>query len=338
MANRKNASAQFVEGNSAVRPSRDLILRLYRTMAEIREFELKARELFRSGQMPGFIHLYIGEEAVATGVIAHLKKDDYVTSTHRGHGHALAKGISARAAMAELMGKEGGCCGGRGGTMHLYEPSVGFLGTNGVVPPGIPIAAGAALSAKLRKSGQVAICFFGDGAVNNGSFHEGLNMAVAWDLPVVYVCENNLYATEMPFQKATKNTSVASRAAAYNMPGVEVDGNDVLAVYEKAGEAIDRARRGQGPTLIECLTYRWFGHHEGDPGTSYRSKEEVEAWRKRDPIKKLREDALAGNWCESRDLEQIEKEIKQVMEEAAQFALASPQPREETALDHVLCD
>jgi len=318
-----------------VRPSRELVLTLYRTMVEIREFELKARELFRSGKMPGFIHLYIGEEAVASGVIAHLKKDDYVTSTHRGHGHALAKGISAREAMAELMGKEGGCCGGRGGTMHLYGPSVGFLGTNGVVPPGIPIAAGAALSAKLRKSGQVAVSFFGDGAVNNGAFHEGLNMAAVWELPVVYVCENNLYATEMPFHNATKNISVASRAAAYNMPGVEVDGNDVLAVYEKSGEALGRARRGEGPTLIECLTYRWFGHHEGDPGTSYRSKEEVEAWRKRDPIKRLREDALAARWCELKELEKIEKEVKLLMEEAVQFALDSPQPRTGTALDHV---
>ncbi|HUZ47927.1 MAG TPA: thiamine pyrophosphate-dependent dehydrogenase E1 component subunit alpha [Terriglobia bacterium] len=338
MTKTKRGAVQSIQEKNAERPSKDLILSLYRTMVEIREFELKARELFRSGKMPGFIHLYIGEEAVASGVIAHLKKDDYVTSTHRGHGHALAKGISAREAMAELMGKEGGCCGGRGGSMHLYEPAVGFLGTNGVVPPGIPIAAGAALSAKLRKSGQVTVCFFGDGAVNNASFHEGLNMAAAWELPVVYVCENNLYATEMPFQKATKNISVASRAAAYSMPGEQVDGNNVLAVYERAGKAIDRARRGEGPTLIECLTYRWFGHHEGDPGTSYRSKEEIEAWKERDPIKKLREETLASQWCEVTDLEKIEKEIQQLIEEAAQFSLDSPQPGVGTVLDHVFCN
>ncbi len=338
MTKRKKGSVQSVQEKNTERPSKALILSLYRTMVEIREFEIKARELFRSGKMPGFIHLYIGEEAVASGVIAHLKEDDYVTSTHRGHGHALAKGISAREAMAELMGKEGGCCGGRGGTMHIYEPSVGFLGTNGVVPPGIPIAAGAALSAKLRKSGQVTVCFFGDGAVNNASFHEGLNMAAAWDLPVIYVCENNLYATETPFKKATKNISVASRAAAYSMPGEQVDGNDVLAVYERAGKAIDRARRGEGPTLIECLTYRWFGHHEGDPGTSYRSKEEIEAWKERDPIKKLREEAIASQWCKATDLEKIEKEIQQSIEEAAQFSLDSPQPGVGTALDHVFCD
>lgn len=316
--------------------SKTLALSLYRTMVELREFELKAYELFRNGKMPGFIHLYVGEEAVATGVIAHLKKDDYVTSTHRGHGHAVAKGISPRAAMAELLGVVGGCCGGRGGSMHLYEPAVGFLGTNGVVAPGIPMAAGAALSAKLRNSGQVAVCFFGDGAVNNGAFHEGLNLAATWDLPVVYVCENNMYATEMPFSKATKNIHVASRAAAYNMPGVEVDGHDVMAVYAKAGEAIERARGGGGPTLIECLTYRFFGHHVGDPGTSYRSKEEIASWKARDPIVKLRAQALELKVAEERDFEAIDKEVRAVIDDAAAFALSSPQPAVETALDYVL--
>src|ERR1700733_7233911 len=190
---------------------RDLITSLYRNMVLIREFELKAREVFRTGRMPGFIHVYVGEEAVATGVCAQLRHDDYVASTHRGHGHALAKGISARSAMAELMGAVDGCSGGRGGTMHLYEPSVGFLGSNGVVPPGILIGAGAALSAKVRGSDQVSVAFFGDGAVNNGAFHEGLNLAATWNLPVVFVCENNGYATEMPFARSTKNTSVVSR-------------------------------------------------------------------------------------------------------------------------------
>jgi pyruvate dehydrogenase E1 component alpha subunit len=307
-------------------------------MMELREFELKAYEIFRSGRMPGFIHLYVGEEAVATGVIAHLKKDDYVTSTHRGHGHAVAKGISARGAMAELMGTVGGCCGGRGGSMHLYEPEVGFLGTNGVVAPGVSIAAGAALSAKLRGSGQVAVCFFGDGAVNNGAFHEGINLAAIWNLPVVYVCENNMYATEMPFERATKNIHVATRGAAYNIPGVEVDGEDVIAVYEKAGEAIERARQGGGPTLLECLTYRWFGHHVGDPGTSYRSKEEVESWKARDPIHRLRQQAIDSSLAEDRDFEAIDAEVHRIIEDASAFALSSPQPATQTALDHVLCD
>ena len=315
--------------------SKGLVLALYRTMVEIREFELKAYELFRSGKMPGFIHLYVGEEAVAAGVCAHLRKDDTVTSTHRGHGHALAKGITAEAAMAELMGKVDGCCGGRGGSMHLYEPAVGFLGTNGVVAPGIPIAAGSALSAKLRGTDQVAVCFFGDGAVNNGAFHEGVNLAATWNLPVVFVCENNLYATEMSFERATKNTSVASRAAAYNIPGVEVDGNDVLQVYEKAGEAITRARRGFGPTLMECRTYRWFGHHVGDAGTSYRSKEEIETWKRRDAIKRLREQALAERWADRKDFEAIDSETARVMEAAAALSAQSLEPAAETALDHV---
>src|SRR5271170_5601264 len=234
--------------------SKKLILSFYRGMVEIREFELKAREIFRSGKMPGFIHVYIGEEAVATGVCAQLRVDDYVASTHRGHGHALAKGITPRAAMAELLGAVTGCSGGRGGTMHLYDPTVGFLGSNGVVPPGILIAAGAALSAKVRGSGQVAVAFFGDGAVNNGAFHEGLNLAATWDLPVLFVCENNQFATEIPFHYAAGNPSVASRAAAYGLPGCEVDGNDVEAIYRVAGEAVQRARSGGGPTLLECKT------------------------------------------------------------------------------------
>ena len=249
--------------------SRELARSLYRGMVLIREFELKAREVFRSGRMPGFIHVYVGEEAVATGVCAALRKDDYVASTHRGHGHAVAKGVPPREVMAELLGGTSGCSGGRGGTMHLYDPTVGFLGSNGVVPPSILIASGAALSAQLRRSGQVAVAFFGDGGSNNGAFHEGLNMAAAWNLPVIFVCENNLYATETPFAKVTKNTNVASRAAGYGIPGARLDGNNVVEVYQRACEAVERARAGQGPTLLECLTYRWFGHHEGDPGISY---------------------------------------------------------------------
>ena len=316
-------------------PSAPLLKSLYRSMVEIREFELKAREIFRSGKMPGFIHVYVGEEAVAVGVCAQLRTDDYVASTHRGHGHALAKGISARRVMAELMGAVDGCSGGRGGTMHLYDPLVGFLGSNGVVPPGILIGAGAALSAQVRRSGQVAIAFFGDGAVNNGAFHEGLNLAALWNLPVVFVCENNMYATEMPFELATKNTSVASRAAAYKIPGVQIDGNDVLDVCAKAGEAVDRARRGEGPTLLECLTYRWFGHHEGDPGTSYRTKEEVAKWKEKDPIRRLRDRATTNSEVTSAEFDAIDSEISRVIEDASAYALKSPQPDTNTALDHV---
>jgi TPP-dependent pyruvate/acetoin dehydrogenase alpha subunit len=318
-----------------VEPSKQLALSLYRRMLEIREFEMKAREIFRSGKMPGFIHLYIGEEAVAAGVCAQLNTDDYVASTHRGHGHALAKGISARAVMAELMGAVDGCSGGRGGTMHLYDPSVGFLGSNGVVPPGILIAAGAALSSKIMGSHRVAVSFFGDGAVNNGAFHEGLNLAATWNLPVLFVCENNLYATEMPFDRATKNTDVASRAAAYSMPGIQVDGNNVLEVYEKTGEAVERARCGEGPTLIECLTYRWHGHHDGDPGTAYRSKEQIAQWKANDPIARLRQQAISASWATADDFKKIDREVNKTIQDCAEFALASPQPATSTALDHV---
>lgn len=321
-----------------MQPEKDLILSFYRGMVEIREFEFKAREIFRSGKMPGFIHVYIGEEAIATGVCAQLKVNDYVASTHRGHGHALAKGVSARAVMAELMGAVEGCSGGRGGTMHLYDPSVGFLGSNGVVPPGILIATGAALSAKVQGSGQVAVAFFGDGAVNNGAFHEGLNLAATWNLPVIFVCENNLYATEMPFEQATKNTNVASRAAAYKIPGVQVDGNDVLEVYKKAGEAVERARNGDGPTLLECLTYRWYGHHEGDPGTAYRAKEEIANWKANDPIQRLREYAISASLATAEDFKKIDRKIEGIIQDCADFALASPQPSINTALDHVFSD
>jgi TPP-dependent pyruvate/acetoin dehydrogenase alpha subunit len=315
--------------------SKELALKLYRSMTEQREFELKAYEIFRSGKMPGFIHLYVGEEAVAGGVCAHLRKDDYVTSTHRGHGHALAKGIAPRNAMAELLGKVDGCNGGRGGSMHLYEPAVGFLGTNGVVAAGIPIAAGAALSAKLRGTDQVAVTFLGDGAVSNGAFHEGLNLAGVWNLPLVAVCENNMYATETPFTAATKNTHVANRGPAYGIPGVEVDGEDVLAVYEKAGEAIARARRGEGATLIECLTYRWFGHHVGDAGTGYRPKDEIASWKARDPVAKLRTQVLEAKIAEAGDFDAIDAEVRKLIDEAAEFALQSPQPDVETAFEHV---
>jgi TPP-dependent pyruvate/acetoin dehydrogenase alpha subunit len=328
-------TSQRSEKRKPVELDHAVMLSLYRNMVLIREFELKAREVFRTGKMPGFIHVYVGEEAVATGVCAQLKADDYVASTHRGHGHALAKGIPPRAVMAELLGAVTGCSGGRGGTMHLYDPTVGFLGSNGVVPPGILIASGAALSAKLKGTGQVAVAFFGDGGSNNGAFHEGLNMAATWELPVVFVCENNLYATEMPFSKATKNTNVASRAAAYNMAGLQLDGNNVLEVYEKAGEAIERARQGGGPTLLECLTYRWFGHHEGDPGVAYRTREEIAAWKERDPIKRLKRDALSAKLLTDEDFETVDAEIANVLEDAAQFALGSPLEEESTALRYV---
>ena len=242
--------------------SQQLLLDYYKKMLELRLFELKVQELYRNGRLPGFVHLYVGEEAVAVGVCANLEAPDLVFSTHRGHGHALAKGVPPSIVLAELWGKSTGSSGGRGGSMHMYAPEYGFMGTNGIVGAPIPLATGAALSAKVRKNGQVVVCFFGDGAVNSGSFHEAVNLGSVWDLPVVYVCENNLYATEMAFLRATKNTSVASRAAAYGMLGVAVDGQDVVAVHDAAQAAINRARQGGGPTLIECKTYRYVGHPE----------------------------------------------------------------------------
>src|SRR5580658_5258965 len=230
--------------------SQKLLLTYYKKILELRLFELKVQELYRNGRLPGFVHLYVGEEAVAVGVCSNLKTEDLVFSTHRGHGHALAKGVPSRIVLAELWGKVTGSSGGRGGSMHMYAPEYGFMGTNGIVGAPIPLATGAALSAKMRKKQQVVVSFFGDGAVNSGSFHEAVNMGAVWNLPVVYVCENNLYATEMAFSRATKNTRVASRAMAYGLPGVAVDGQDVLAVSAAARYAIDRARAGDGPTLI----------------------------------------------------------------------------------------
>jgi pyruvate dehydrogenase E1 component alpha subunit len=309
-----------------------LSLSLYRGMLQLRDFELKVQELYRAGSLPGFVHLYVGEEAVAVGVCASLKNDDLVYSTHRGHGHALAKGVPARAVMAELWGKETGCNGGRGGSMHMFAPEYGFMGTNGIVGAGIPLAAGAALAAQLRKSGQVVVAFFGDGAVNGGSFHEGLNLASVWNLPVIFACENNLYATEMAFQRATRNVSVASRGAAYHMPSLEVDGSDIHETFRASREAIDRARAGGGPTLIEFMTYRFLGHHEGDPGTNYRTREEVEFWKERCPIKTLRARMIASREASESDFERIQKETDAWLDDAVDFARTSPDPDPNTVL------
>jgi pyruvate dehydrogenase E1 component alpha subunit len=314
--------------------SNDLLLNYYKKMLELRLFELKVQELYRNARLPGFVHLYVGEEAVAVGVCSHLETPDMVFSTHRGHGHALAKGVPASIVLAELWGKATGSSGGRGGSMHMYAPEYGFMGTNGIVGAPIPLATGAALSAKLKKQSQVVVCFFGDGAVNSGSFHEAVNLGAVWNLPVIYVCENNLYATEMAFLRATKNTSVASRAAAYGMLGVEVDGQDVVAVHEAAQAAIQRARNDGGPTLIECKTYRYVGHHEGDPGTDYRTREEVQHWKQQDPVKLARKRLLASGVDENK-LQAADQEIELLIDEAVTFAENSPEPSAESVNEHV---
>ncbi len=303
----------------------DLVLNLYRGMLRIRQFELRLQEVYRSGVMPGFIHLYVGEEAVAAGVCAHLSRKDCVTSTHRGHGHAIAKGVPMGECFAEIWGKPTGVNGGRGGSMHIYDPSCGFLGTNGIVGAGIPIASGAGMAALVRGSGQIAVSFFGDGAVNNCAFHEGINLAAALTLPVVFVCENNLYATETPFHRVTANTNVASRGAAYGIPGIHVDGNDVLEVYRAAGEAIERARAGQGPALIECATYRQLGHFEGDPGIGYRSKEEIAEWKQRDPIERLMRSAIESKVVNEADFVGVAREVDAEVQQAYEFAKSGPE-------------
>src|SRR5919112_1548699 len=257
----------------------EAMIGLYRSMVLLRRFELAAQAACRKGETPGFLHLYIGQEATAAGVCAHLRATDWITSTHRGHGHALAKGMDPRVLMAELYGKHDGCCGGRGGTMHLYDPAVGLFGTNGLGGGGIPSAVGAAISARHRRTDGVSVAFFGDGASNHAAFHEGLNFAGVRRAPVVLVCENNLYATATALSSVTLNPDIASRAAAYGIPGIAVDGNDVVAVWQAARDAVERARRGDGPTLVEARTYRTVGHHEGDPVTgSYRTQEEVDSW------------------------------------------------------------
>ena len=304
-------------------------------MVLIRRFEKTVQTMYRGGELPGFVHLYIGEEATAVGVMAHLRQDDWITSTHRGHGHALAKGVPPQVVLAELAGKSTGCCGGRGGSMHLFAPSVGLFGTNGVVTAGIPSAVGLAISAQVRGTDQVAVAFFGDGASNHGAFHEAVNFGSVQNAPVVFVCENNLYATATPLTMATKNTNIASKAAAYGIPGVRVDGNDVVAVWRAAGEAVRRARAGEGPTLIESLTYRHGGHQEGDPVIGWcRTQEEWDAWMKRCPIVNFRKWLLESSNAAESDLTTIESEVEAEIQAAADFARKSPQPDPATATAH----
>lgn len=321
--------------NAQTELSREQLLALYRRMLVIRRCEEQLVKLYAAGKIYGGVHTYIGEEAVAAGVCAHLCQDDTVFSTHRGHGHALAKGMAPAELIAELLGRATGCSGGRGGSMHLFKPEIGFMGSSGIVGPCISLAAGGAYTARLLKLDRVSVAFFGDGASNNGAFHEGINMATAWDLPVLFVCENNLYATEVPFAKVSRSTSVAARAQAYGLPGVEVDGNDVEAVYRAAGEAVERARSGGGPTLIECKTYRVRAHAEGMRDAGYRTQEEIAEWKARCPIKRLESRLLDSGTATQAELEQIDAEIKTGAEEAAVFALSSPMPDPATVTDYV---
>ena len=316
---------------------KSLLLEIYRKMVAVRVFEETAADLFLKGQLPGFLHSYIGEEAVASGVCAHLTPQDMITSTHRGHGHAVAKGARLDMMMAELFAKKTGYCHGKGGSMHIADLDLGILGANGIVGAGVPIATGAGLALKLKGSDRVTVAFFGDGGSNTGAFHEGVNMAAVWNLPVVFVCENNQYAESTPRDVHQRIKDVAQRAMAYDIPGVVADGMDVFDVYQKTGEAIDRARTGGGPTLVEAKTYRFMGHYVGDPQT-YRSKDEVEQWKKRDPIAMFRKRVVEEGKITAVELDAIDAAIAKEMEQAVEFARQSPEPDIESALQDIFTE
>ena len=312
----------------------DTLIDMYRKMLLIRHFEDKIYFLFLRGIMPGTIHLYQGQEAVAVGVCENLRKDDVITSTHRPHGHSIAKGVSVKSMMAELFAKSTGCCKGKGGSMHMGDIDVGAIPAIAIVAAGMPIAAGAALAFKMKKTDRVAACFFGDGGSNEGAFHEAMNMAAIWDLPVIYVCENNLYGASTHISRVTRVKNLSERAAAYGMPGVTIDGNDVIEVYKATQEAVERARAGKGPTLIECMTYRLGGHSRRD-SCDYRPKGEKEEWAKRDPLLLMKNYLVKEGISTEDALKKMEQEIEAEVEEAVQFAQSSPDPKPEDTLQDV---
>jgi len=309
----------------------------YRGMKKIREFELRAIRERRNGLIPGFIHSCVGQEATAVGACQSLSRADVITSTHRGHGHLIAKGGDPKYMMAELAARSAGYCLGRGGSLHISDFELGILGANGIVGGGFPAAVGAGLAFKMRKEERVSLTFFGDGAINQGTFHESANMAGLWELPVIFFCENNLYGEGTPQHKQAPIQDLALRAESYGFPGVSVDGNDVLAVYEAAVKARKRALDGKGPTLIEAKTYRYRGHYEGDPMV-YRPQGELEEWKERDAIDTFRAYLLKEDLVPESDLNEIDQELQQELDEAVEFAAAAPQPTKEEALQGVYDD
>ena len=313
-------------------PGPDQLLQMYAAMLRVRRFEERARELYHAGRIPGFIHLSVGQEGVAVGVGAALRRDDYLLSTHRGHGHLIAKGGSLRALMAEIFGKATGCCKGKGGSMHIADASVGYLGANGVLASGCVLAPGVGLSIQMRGTDQVVAVLFGDGAANRGPFHEGVNLSALWRAPVVFVCENNSWASTTAHELSTAGGSIAARAAGYGIPGVAVDGNDALAVHAAVAEAVRRARGGDGPSLIEAKTVRWLGHHEGDP-QAYRPKSEVEEGRRQDPIARLRAHLEGAALLDAAHAARVAQAIEADVEDAIAFAESSPLPEPHHALD-----
>ncbi len=321
---------------AAVRQDGETVRRLYRTMSLIRQFETTASRLMASGKLPGSVHISIGQEGVAAGICDALEADDYITSTHRGHGHCIAKGGGMEPMMAELYGRSGGYCGGRSGSMHIADPKRGILGANAIVGAGIPIAVGGAFSARARGTGQVAVAFFGEGAVAEGAFHESMNIAALWKLPVLFVCENNGYAELSPVSVHLSAKDVVDFAAPYGMAGVQVDGNDVLAVREVAEQAVARARAGEGPTLIECKTYRWHGHFEGDP-QRYRDKAEVASWREKDPLVRLMAKAAEDEALTSQ-LEAVTQEAQDLVAAAVRWAEDDAHPESSAVVADVYRD
>ncbi len=315
----------------------EMILSVYKKMLTIRKFEEKALHLFENNKLRGSVHLTIGQEAVAAGVCANLRDEDYITSTHRGHGHCLAKGAEPDKALAELMGKDTGYCQGRGGSMHIADVTKGNLGANAIVGAGMPIAVGAALSAHLRGTDQVAVTFFGDGASNEGIFHEALNLAAVWKLPVIFVCENNQFGISTHVSVSTSVEDIADRAKSYNMPGVVIDGNDVFEVDKAFRKALARARKGDGPTLIECKTYRWYGHWAGDPEV-YRTKQDVDEWKAKCPIRRLEAHMLKEKILDKAGIEKSHAEVQKLIDEAEDFAMKSPDPDPARVMDNVYAD
>ena len=315
---------------------KELLLSMLKAMLKIRIFEERVVELFKSGFIHGWVHSYIGEEAVATGVCLNLHKSDYITSTHRGHGHCIAKGVNLKNMMAELFGKKTGCCKGKGGSMHIADVSVGMLGANGIVGGGLGAATGAAFGCKYFKNGKIVVAFFGDGASNQGIFHESLNIASAWNLPIIYMCENNLYAETTSIKNVTNINDIAIRAKSYNIPGIIIDGMNVIEVYQKVKKVIEdfKLRSGNGPVLIEAKTYRFRGHWEGDPEI-YRTKEEVNRWKKSDPIVQLVDKMMNEKIIQETDIAAIREEIACEVQDAIDFAKRSPEPEVETALEDV---
>ena len=314
--------------------SRDDLVDVYRQMRTIRSFEEKLVELVGAGRLAGFLHLYAGEEAVAVGVCAHLGDRDIVSSTHRGHGHCIAKGVDVRGMMAELFGRSTGTCKGKGGSMHIADLDRGMLGANGIVGGGLGLAVGAGLTAKLQKTGGVSIAFFGDGASNQGQFHEAMNLAAIWKLPVIFVCENNGYGEATPMEFVTSVVDIAERARGYSMNAAIADGMDFFDVYEKAGLAIARARAGHGPTLLECKTYRFMGHYVGD-NMAYRSKQEMESWKqRRDPLELFESHVREAGFLDAESLRAVDGDVARLLEESVAFAEASPFP----TLDQVTTD